>query len=61
MFMANQLHILANQCALCRERIFRDRRHPLDLWNDDQMYTKYALHPTRLHKDHRPASRPTAT
>ena len=46
MFMAHQLHILANQRALRRERIFRDRRHPLDLWNDDQMYTKYRF--TRL-------------
>ncbi|XP_072047331.1 LOW QUALITY PROTEIN: putative nuclease HARBI1 [Amphiura filiformis] len=46
MFLANQLHMVINQRALRRERVFRDRSHPLDKWNDHDMYKKYRF--TRL-------------
>ena len=46
MFMAYQLNIIANQRARRRERVFRDRLHPLDRWNDQEMLAKYRF--TRL-------------
>ena len=41
--MYNALGLLdrVNQRARRRERIFRDRIHPLDQWDDDKMYEKY--------------------
>ena len=43
MFMANQLHILINQGALHRERVLRDREHPLDQWMTMQCTQKHSF------------------
>ena len=39
--MAVQLQLLANHRALRRERLFRDRTNPLDIYDDVEMYKKY--------------------
>ncbi len=44
--MAFQLLLRENRCALRRERVFRDRKSPLDEFNDIEMYKKYRF--TRL-------------
>ena len=40
MLLALRLNV-HNQRARRRERVFRDRTNPLDLWNDAEMYRKY--------------------
>ncbi|KAJ8048988.1 Protein ALP1-like [Holothuria leucospilota] len=40
-YMAFGLLERENQRARRRERVFRDRTNPLDLWTDQQMYAKY--------------------
>ena len=44
--MALQLLLAQNRRALHRERVFRDRRNPLDAYDDVQLYKKYRF--TRL-------------
>ncbi|XP_030849805.1 putative nuclease HARBI1 [Strongylocentrotus purpuratus] len=39
--MAALLHAIQHAAALRRERVFRDRRHPLDLYDDEQMFKLY--------------------
>ncbi|XP_038062959.1 putative nuclease HARBI1 [Patiria miniata] len=39
--MALQLLLMENRRALRRERVFRDRKNPLDEYNDVEMYKKY--------------------
>ena len=41
MYMALGLFERRNRRAIRRERIFRDRTNPLDLWTDQQMHAKY--------------------
>ena len=40
-YMAFGLLERENRRAIRRERVFRDRSNPLDLWTDQQMYSKY--------------------
>ena len=39
--MALQLILMENRRALRRERVFRDRKNPLDEYDDVEMYKKY--------------------
>ena len=44
--MAFMLLLQENRRALRRERVFRDRKNPLDSYDDTEMYSKYRF--TRL-------------